>query len=104
MVTASVWPNPPFSPHTLLARFVNKLADEIKAGRVTAAILLTPAYTDTAWFAVACKALPTAGFSRGRVKFEKEDGARGSPPSGSVFHTTGRVSVCSARCSPSLDG
>jgi hypothetical protein len=85
----NVWLNPPFSPHTLLMRFVSKLADEIRAGHVSAAILLSPSYTDSRWFAVACAALPTACFTTGRIRFEKADGRVGSPACGQVFHYYG---------------
>jgi phage N-6-adenine-methyltransferase len=85
----AVWLNPPFSPHALLSRFVTKLADEIRAERVTAAILLTPNYTDTKWFNIACKALPTHCFARGRVRFDSAHGISQPAASGQVFHYFG---------------
>ena len=42
-----VWLNPPYSR---VAEFVTKLLQEIAAGNVTAAILLTHNNTDAAWF------------------------------------------------------
>src|SRR5262249_39558327 len=44
-----VWLNPPYS-HPAIEQFIEKLLDEVAAGRTTAAILLTHNNTDTAWF------------------------------------------------------
>ena len=44
-----VWLNPPYV-QPFIARFVVKMVAERRAGRVTAAIMLTHNYTDTAWF------------------------------------------------------
>jgi len=44
-----IWCNPPYS-HPLGTAFVNKLADEIEAGHVEAAIFLQNASVDTTWF------------------------------------------------------
>jgi hypothetical protein len=45
-----VFLNPPYGRE--LARWMDKLADEIRRGRVSEAITLTPARTDTRWFGV----------------------------------------------------
>ena len=82
-----VWLNPPFSR---VAEFVAKLLEEIKAGRVTAAILLTHNSSDTAWFHQAANAASAVCFTRGRIRFEQEDGPVESPPQGQAFFYFGK--------------
>jgi phage N-6-adenine-methyltransferase len=82
----NVFLNPPYAKQ-LVARFVGKLVNEIRAKHVTAAIMLTHNHTDTAWFqSAATGALPTSiCFTRGRVKFEKADGTIAAPMRGQAF-------------------
>lgn len=47
-----VWLNPPFA-QPAIHHFAQKMADEVKAGHVSQAIMLTHNYTDTAWFHIA---------------------------------------------------
>jgi phage N-6-adenine-methyltransferase len=77
-----VWLNPPFSR---VADWVAKLLSEIKSGRVTVAILLTNAFPDTAWFHDAASVCSAMCFTRGRIRFEREEGPASSPPSGQCF-------------------
>lgn len=84
-----VWLNPPYS-RKLICRFVDKLLAEIAAGHVTAAILLVNTHTDTAWFHAAAVKCAAICFPRGRIKFVKSDGARGSPLRGQAFLYFGR--------------
>lgn len=60
-----VFMNPPYGRP--IGRWVSKLLAEVAAGRVTAAIVLVPARTDTAWFRQ-LDAWPAA-FWHGRLRF-----------------------------------
>jgi phage N-6-adenine-methyltransferase len=79
-----VWLNPPYS-QPLVTQFVAKLLEEISAGRVTAAILLTHNYTDTAWFQQVAPIADAICFTRGRVKFLKASGEIANPTQGQAF-------------------
>jgi hypothetical protein len=81
-----VFLNPPYH-RDLIPRFVAKLVDEIGAGRVAAAIMLTNNCTETDWFDVAFQACAGVCFTHGRIRFANPvDGDEvGSPPRGQVF-------------------
>jgi len=79
-----VWLNPPYA-QPLIADFVSKMCAERRAGRVTAAIMLTHNYTDTAWFHDAASVADVICFTRGRVKFYEPDGATAAPTQGQAF-------------------
>jgi phage N-6-adenine-methyltransferase len=79
-----VFLNPPYS-QPLITQFVAKLLHELRAGRVTAAILLTNDSTDTEWFHRAMAAAEAICFTRGRIKFRKWTGEVGAPPQGQAF-------------------
>jgi phage N-6-adenine-methyltransferase len=79
-----VWLNPPYS-QPLITEFVGKLCDEWQAGRVTAAIMLTHNYTDTAWFQRAAASANAICFTQGRVRFYEPDGALAKPMQGQAF-------------------
>jgi hypothetical protein len=64
----NVFLNAPYTPK-LLPAFIRKLIAEIKAGRVSAAILLTNNCTDTAWFRTALSAAQAICFTHGRIQF-----------------------------------
>lgn len=68
----NVWLNPPYA-QPLIAMFVNRLCVQYKFGNVSAAILLTHNYTDTAWFHEIAGAANAICFTRGRVKFYEGD-------------------------------
>ncbi|MBA2412267.1 MAG: hypothetical protein H0V63_05510 [Burkholderiaceae bacterium] len=79
-----VWLNPPYSqPH--VAKFIRKLVQELVAGHVTHAILLTHNYTDTTWFHDAAAHCAAICFTRGRVRFVSPDGEEASPTQGQAF-------------------
>ena len=80
----AVYLNPPYSQPDI-GYFVSKLVAEQKAGRVTAAILLTHNYTDTAWFHKAAGMCAAICFTRGRVKFQDAEGKPASPTQGQAF-------------------
>jgi phage N-6-adenine-methyltransferase len=79
-----VWLNPPYA-QPLIAEFTGKMCVEQAAGRVTAAIMLTHNYTDTAWFQRAAACANAICFTRGRVKFYEPDGAIAAPTQGQAF-------------------
>jgi DNA N-6-adenine-methyltransferase (Dam) len=83
-----VWLNPPFGQPEI-AHFVDKLIAERRAGRVTAAIMLTHNYTDTDWFHASVALTDAIGFTYKRVKFYDPDGFIASPTQGQAFHYFG---------------
>lgn len=79
-----VWLNPPYAqPH--IAAFVSKMVAERRAGRVTAGIMLTHNYTDTAWFHEAAAVAEAICFTRGRVKFYDAAGNVAAPTQGQAL-------------------
>jgi phage N-6-adenine-methyltransferase len=79
-----VFLNSPYS-QPLITQFVGKLLHEHRAGRVTAAILLTNNSTDAEWFHAAIDAAEAICFTRGRIKFRKWTGEVGAPPQGQTL-------------------
>jgi phage N-6-adenine-methyltransferase len=79
-----VWLNPPYA-QPLISHFIDKLIDEVQRSRVTAAILLTHNYTDTAWFHKAALASSRICFTRGRIRFVALDGSIAAPTQGQAF-------------------
>lgn len=79
-----VWLNPPYA-QPAIGHFVEKLVTEVGAGNVTAAIMLTHNYTDTAWFQMAAKAAAAICFTKGRIRFVSPDGALASPTQGQAL-------------------
>jgi phage N-6-adenine-methyltransferase len=79
-----VWLNPPYA-RGLIGRFVAKLLAELEAGHVTAAIMLTHSFTDTAWYQDAAGMAAAVCFTRGRIRFEKPAGEKASPVKGQSF-------------------
>ncbi len=65
-----MWLNAPFS---YTSAFVDKLIDEYDAGRVSAAILLTNAYTANKWWQKVGRAAGAICLTR-PIQFEREDG------------------------------
>jgi hypothetical protein len=59
-----VWLNPPYS-RGLMSAFIDKLVSELTSGRTSAAILLTHAFTDTAWFHLAARHAQAIAFKKG---------------------------------------
>jgi hypothetical protein len=66
----------------VIDEFVNKLLHEIMDGNVTSAIMLTHAFTDTAWWHAAAKASSAGCFPRGRLKFTSPTGKIARPVRG----------------------
>lgn len=79
-----VWLNPPYA-QPLISEFVSKMVAERRAENVSAAIMLTHNYTDTAWFHEAASLADAICFTRGRVKFIDENGEEAAPTQGQAF-------------------
>jgi phage N-6-adenine-methyltransferase len=79
-----VWLNPPYA-QPFIAEFVSKLVREVRSGTVSAAIMLTHNYTDTAWFHEAAGVADAICFTRGRVKFYNPAGETAAPTQGQAF-------------------
>lgn len=79
-----IWMNPPYA-QPFIAQFVEKLASEYEAGRVTEAISLTHNYTDTQWFHRAATSCAAICFTRGRIGFLSPEGKRAAPTQGQAF-------------------
>lgn len=79
-----VWLNPPYA-QPAIENFVDKMVSEVASRRVTAAIMLTHNYTDTAWFQKAAVAAQAICFTRGRVRFVSPTGELAAPTQGQAF-------------------
>lgn len=86
-----VWLNPPYS-QPLIMKFSDKIVDEYKSRNVKEAIVLTHNYTDTLWFHRLESVSEYLCFTRGRIRFESEDGRLACPTQGSVFFYLGENS------------
>ena len=82
--TGRVFLNPPYA-QPLLSHFVSKLIQEYCAKRVSAAVLLTHNYTDTAWFHEAAECASAICFTRGRIRFVDASGEMAAPTQGQAF-------------------
>ena len=71
--------NPPYERSHGSVVFVTKLLAELKAGHVTAAILLTHNHTDTKWFQDAAAYAAAICFPRGRIRFVSPQGELANP-------------------------
>ena len=81
-----MWLNPPYH-RVLQPLFITKLIEEINAGRVVAAIVLTNNSTDTEWFRVAVRACASVCFTDERIKFTVPIGEPVKPTQGqSLFY------------------
>lgn len=79
-----VWLNPPYAqPH--IANFVARMVSEVRSGNVSAGIMLTHNYTDTAWFHEAAAMADAICFTRGRIKFYDDGGNIAAPTQGQAF-------------------
>jgi phage N-6-adenine-methyltransferase len=84
MWTGNVFLNPPYH-RELQPKFIDKLIEEVKAGRTTQAIVLTNNSTDTEWFRRAAEAATAICFTYGRVNFTTPGGAEVAPTQGQAF-------------------
>jgi len=80
-----IWLNPPYA-YPIMPQFIDKLLEELEAGRTKAAILLTHNYSDTEWFQKAAAKAAMLCFPRGRIRFVHGDrGEVASPTQGQTF-------------------
>lgn len=79
-----VFLNPPYA-QPAIAHFADKMVEEVNAGRVIEAIMLTHNYTDTAWFQKLAGCAAAICFTRGRIRFVSPDGELASPTQGQAF-------------------
>jgi phage N-6-adenine-methyltransferase len=79
-----VWLNPPYA-RKLIGKFIKKLCEEVRVGRVTEAILLTHNYTSSAWFQDEIAPNASAICFSERVAFEPPDGDPANPTQGQAF-------------------
>lgn len=84
-----VWLNPPYA-QPAIQQFAQKMVDEVRAGRVSEAVMLTHNYTDTEWFHIAESACTSICFTRGRIAFLDPEGKKAAPTQGQVFFYYGR--------------
>lgn len=80
----TVWLNPPYA-QPAISHFADKMVSEWESGRVSAAIVLTHNYTDTAWFQKLARAATAICFTRGRVRFVSPSGELAAPTQGQAF-------------------
>lgn len=83
-----MWLNPPYS-QPLIAQFIKKTVHEYNASNITEAIILTHNYTDTEWFHELESIASLLCFTKGRIKYEKEDGTIAAPTQGACFFYLG---------------
>jgi phage N-6-adenine-methyltransferase len=89
-----IWLNPPWG--RLTGDFVEKLAEEIAAGRVTEAVVLVNAHaTDTDWFSPLWDGLLC--FTDHRINYVSPDDVSSGSTHGSVFVYFGRNHECFGR-------
>ena len=84
-----IWMNPPYS-QPLIYDFIKKAVDEYKKENIQEAIILTNNYTDTQWFHLAESVSLLLCFTKGRIKFEKQDGSIAAAMNGQTFFYWGR--------------
>jgi phage N-6-adenine-methyltransferase len=80
----AVWLNPPYAGK-LVAAFARKMLEQIACGNVTAAIMLTNAYTETSWFHNLASGCSAICLTRGRIKFISPQGEKCAPTNGQSF-------------------
>jgi DNA N-6-adenine-methyltransferase (Dam) len=81
--------NPPYH-RELAPLFIDKLVEEVDAGRTTAAILLTNNSTDSDWFRKAQIHCAAICFTHGRIKFTTPDQKEVLPTQGQCFFFFGQ--------------
>jgi phage N-6-adenine-methyltransferase len=84
----NIWLNPPYS-RGLIEKYVAKLTEEQRAGRLRQAVVLVHSRTDTAWFHKLFSIADAFAITRGRIAFQNKNSPRSSPVNGSVFFYIG---------------
>ena len=68
----------------LISKFIDNAIDELLRNSV-AMIILVNSCPDTSWYHKLLYSANSLCLTRGRIHFEKIDGAKASPPSGQTF-------------------
>jgi phage N-6-adenine-methyltransferase len=79
-----VWMNPPYG-HPAIEQFTGKLAESVRAGDVTAALVLVNNATETDWFRTISTVAAAVCFPEGRVKYWNTEGTGITPLQGQAF-------------------
>lgn len=80
----TVFLNPPYGSK-LISAFSQKLLAQLDVGNVTAAIMLTNGYTETAWFHNLARPSNALCLTLGRIKFISPHGEKSAPTNGQCF-------------------
>ena len=80
----NIWLNPPYS-QPLILQFIKKAKQEIESGNIKQLIMLTNNSTDTEWFHLAESFAHLLCFTRGRIKFERQNKTTYSPSPRAMF-------------------
>jgi len=83
-----IWLNPPYS-QPLISQFIEKAINEHEQKQITELIALTHNHTDTQWFHSLESISSFLCFTKGRIKYEKEDGTIAAPTQGATFFYIG---------------
>lgn len=76
-----IWMNPPYAAG-LVDRFANALAEHVRSGSVTEAVVLVNNATETEWFTTLAGVASALCFPRGRVRFWRPDETSSAPLQG----------------------
>lgn len=79
-----VYLNPPYTQPAVVS-FATRLADEFRAGNITAAVALTNNATETAWWQVLSAAASAVCFPAGRLGFTDPEGNEAHPLQGQAI-------------------
>ena len=79
-----VWMNPPYG-HPAIEQFTGKLAESVRGGDVTAALVLVNNATETDWFRAISTVAAAVCFPEGRVKYWNTEGTGITPLQGQAF-------------------
>jgi phage N-6-adenine-methyltransferase len=95
-----VWMNPPYG-HPAIEQFTGKLAESLRAGEVTAALVLVNNATETDWFRAISTVAAAVCFPEGRVKYWNTEGTGITPLQGqAILYMGSRVAAFRKTFSP----
>ena len=79
-----VWMNPPYA-QPLIAKFCERLCDQVECGNVKQAIVLVNNATETRWFQSLSECGTAVCFPSGRIRFVSPEGEKGQPLQGQAI-------------------